>query len=134
MTVSGASPGAPSAGMAAKAASSPAIKTKPTPHLTPCLTAKKISRYFKSEGPDSNYAPDRIRTCDLRLRRAALYPAELRALGGASLASRRLAAHGPLRDLPGHGRRGAVGAALDRLRARLARGGTAPGRLRRGGP
>ena len=27
-------------------------------------------------------APGRIRTCDLRLRRAALYPAELRALGG----------------------------------------------------
>jgi hypothetical protein len=31
-------------------------------------------------------APDRIRTCDLCLRRAALYPAELRALGLASIA------------------------------------------------
>jgi hypothetical protein len=29
---------------------------------------------------ESNGAPDRIRTCDLCLRRAALYPAELRVL------------------------------------------------------
>ena len=31
---------------------------------------------------DESGAPDRIRTCDLCLRRAALYPAELRALRG----------------------------------------------------
>ena len=30
-------------------------------------------------------APDRIRTCDLRLRRATLYPAELRVLMPAAL-------------------------------------------------
>ena len=31
---------------------------------------------------DADGAPDRIRTCDLCLRRAALYPAELRVLPG----------------------------------------------------
>ena len=47
-------------------------------------------------------APGRIRTCGLRLRRAALYPAELRALGQPALSSRAM-------DLsvtfPRHGRR-----------------------------
>ena len=35
--------------------------------------------------PDSHGAPGRIRTCDPRLRRPLLYPAELRALGESSL-------------------------------------------------
>lgn len=39
--------------------------------------------------PETYGAPDRIRTCDLCLRRAALYPAELRVrrAGGDRLAS-----------------------------------------------
>src|ERR1700693_4614963 len=37
----------------------------------------KVPISFKKNG-----APDRIRTCDLCLRRAALYPAELRVRGG----------------------------------------------------
>ena len=35
---------------------------------------------------ENNGAPDTIRTCDLCLRRATLYPAELRALSGLHLA------------------------------------------------
>ena len=40
----------------------------------------KIIKYFR----DSNISgtPDRVRTCDLRFRKASLYPAELRALIG----------------------------------------------------
>lgn len=39
-------------------------------------------RKAKTEGAETAGAPDRIRTCDLCLRRAALYPAELRVLVG----------------------------------------------------
>ncbi len=34
-------------------------------------------------------APDRIRTCDLRLRRATLYPAELRVLSAYAMLTRK---------------------------------------------
>jgi hypothetical protein len=39
----------------------------------------------RSQSIEGIGAPDRIRTCDLCLRRATLYPAELRVLGGATL-------------------------------------------------
>src|SRR6478752_6770260 len=58
---------------AAMQARSPTTTTATAPRGTPA-----ISR-------DSMNAPDRIRTCDLRLRRAALYPAELRALNRRSV-------------------------------------------------
>jgi hypothetical protein len=44
----------------------------------PVLTQDKIGFSEIQEVPDFIGAPDTIRTCDLCLRRAALYPAELR--------------------------------------------------------
>ena len=54
-----------------------------TPHLAISTSQARRSRQV-SVMVEENGAPDRIRTCDLCLRRAALYPAELRVPGRAS--------------------------------------------------
>src|ERR1700709_995282 len=56
------------------------------------LPARDRPRSSKSKGPvnrTSSYAPERIRTSDLRFRRPTLYPAELRAQQEPSLATPR---------------------------------------------
>ena len=50
--------------------------------LTQCLPGRIGSGRKIREVPDFTGAPDTIRTCDLCLRRATLYPAELRVRGG----------------------------------------------------
>jgi len=46
--------------------------------LTQCLPRQKLASAEIQDVPDFLGAPDTIRTCDLCLRRATLYPAELR--------------------------------------------------------
>src|SRR5690349_17730622 len=50
--------------------------------LAPCLPRAALCQRTTLQVDDLIGAPDRIRTCDLCLRRAALYPAELRVPGG----------------------------------------------------
>src|SRR5262249_51218129 len=54
--------------------------------LTRCLPGPVFKKLKFAETPDFSGAPDTIRTCDLCLRRATLYPAELRAREGHHLA------------------------------------------------
>src|SRR5262249_14067811 len=53
-----------------------------TPQCKPIPYKHQELRYDIRNGAFWIGAPDKIRTCDLCLRRAALYPAELRARGG----------------------------------------------------
>ena len=54
--------------------------------LTQCLPGQNAEIGKIAEVLDFTGAPDTIRTCDLCLRRATLYPAELRAREGHHLA------------------------------------------------
>src|SRR5881392_686978 len=80
-----------------------ACASKPLRLLTRCLPGPIRALAKNRDVPDFVGAPDTIRTCDLCLRRATLYPAELRV---------RLPPH--LADWPGRGN-GSLVAALPRI-------------------
>ena len=69
---------------------------RPPSSRTTKLSARLVYLVFNSSGRSSDGAPGRTRTCDHRLRRPVLYPAELRALDGPRLDSRTFPPGAPL--------------------------------------